>query len=296
MPSRPGPEALSRGKIAAGAAAALATIALLVGVATARQAMPRCGAALEAMGPRCCASGQSVVEGRCVGEPRTCPIGFERAPGGCAILPERARIPGGVSTWQPPDTTLGTVGERAEVAGFWLDRAEVTWARWDRCVAERRCAKLDGRGRDDAGQAAFGVTRDQARAFCDWAKGRLPKDAEWLRAAIGDVELRYPWGDPDALCTRASFGLVDGPCAFGATSPDTAGARPFGATPTRVFDLAGNVAEWVDDDGPSGAGVVRGGSFVDRDATALRARWRKVVPPTSSERWIGLRCAYDHAR
>ncbi|MFI5297085.1 MAG: formylglycine-generating enzyme family protein [Polyangiales bacterium] len=295
MGSRPPRDVADRRSVALRLLGATIVAVTLTAFAAKPRAMPRCGAGLAPIGPRCCASGQFVTEGRCVGEPSACPSGFERMPGGCGILPERARIEGGVSSWQPPDTTLGTGGERVEVPSFWLDRAEVTWARWDRCVAEQRCDSLPTRGRDDAGQAVFGVAREQARTFCRWAKGRLPKDGEWLRAAIGDVELRYPWGDPDALCTRASFGLVDGPCAFGATGPDTAGARPFGATPTGVLDLAGNVAEWVDDDGPGGEGIVRGGSFVDRDATSLRARWRKVVPTSSTERWVGLRCAYDRA-
>jgi len=137
------------------------------------------------------------------------------------------------------------------------------------------------------------MTLDEGRAFCRWAGGRLPRDAEWLRAALGDVEKRYPWGDPDALCLRAAYGLSDGPCARGAKGPDTAGARPWGATPLGVLDLAGNVAEWVDDDAPEAMGVVRGGSFLESDASALRARWRRVIDRGTRAAWIGVRCVYD---
>jgi formylglycine-generating enzyme required for sulfatase activity len=111
--------------------------------------------------------------------------------------------------------------------------------------------------------------------------------------ALGDVEKRYPWGDPDAFCLRASYGLVQGPCGEGATGPDTAGARPWGATPMGVLDVAGNVAEWVDDGAPPGSGAVRGGSFAESDASSLRARWRRVIAADARLPWVGLRCAYD---
>jgi sulfatase modifying factor 1 len=291
-----------RGLVAVGVAAAAAWVVVF---ARATPAMPKCGAGLVEQGPRCCADGQGLRAGHCDGPARTCPTGFERARGargGCAALAERVRIEQGTSSWQPPDTTLGTAGERAETPTFWLDGVEVHWARYDRCASVHACAPLPAHPADelgqDLGQAVHSVNRDEARAFCRWAGGHLPRDSEWLRAAIGDVEKRYPWGDPDALCTRATFGLVEGPCAVGAIGPDTAGARPFGATPLGAQDLAGNVAEWIDDDAlgaAAGMGAVRGGSYLERDATALRARWRKVIAASARAPWIGFRCAYDRS-
>ncbi len=265
-----------------------AGLALLVLLATTHRDVPRCPAGLIPLGARCCGEGQQLDRGLCIGAPTRCSDGLALRPDGCVAARKRVTIGAGESSWTPPDTTLATAGEVARTSAFAIDMYEVTWAAWSECVLSGACvAKPMG----DPGQAVSNVTRDEARAFCKFAGGRLPKDAEWLRAAIGEVEKRYPWGDPDALCLRAAFAL-DGRCARGALGPDTAGARPWGATPAGVQDLAGNVAEWVDDGAPAGSAAVRGGSFREPDATSLRPRWRRVLPDTDHRDWIGFRCVY----
>ncbi|MBI2391376.1 MAG: SUMF1/EgtB/PvdO family nonheme iron enzyme [Deltaproteobacteria bacterium] len=270
-----------------------ACTALIVVLASTHRVVPRCPAGMEPLGARCCGLGQRLEAGLCVGAPRACGEGLERRTGsteGCVAPRRRVPVGAGQSSWRPPDDTAGA-GEIARTGAFAIDAYEVTWDAWARCVAAQRCPSLPA---GDPGQAVSGVTRDEARLFCRFVGGRLPTDAEWLRAAIGDVERRYPWGDPDALCLRAAFAL-DGRCARGATGPDTAGARPWGKTPSGVHDLAGNVAEWVDDGAPAGDVAVRGGSFREHDAMALRPRWRRVVIDGSRHDWIGLRCVYDEA-
>lgn len=263
-----------------------------VGVSTA-PSPPRCPPGLVALGSRCCGEGQRLRAGACDGTPTRCAEGLERRDEACVAREARVRLPRGTSGWHPPDTQVGSVGENAQTDSFAIDRVEVTWARYRRCVDAGKCVAVRPIAGGDPGQAAHGVTLDEARAFCAAEGGHVPRDAEWLRVALGDVEKRYPWGDPDAFCLRATYGLVSGPCAEGAKGPDTVGARPWGATPLGVLDVAGNVAEWVDDGGPPGMGVVRGGSFVEDDANALRARWRRVVDVHAREAWIGFRCAYD---
>lgn len=262
-----------------------AGIALLVLLATTHRDAPRCPAGLIPLGARCCGQGQGLERGQCVGVPTACSEGLLRTERGCVAPRRRVTIGAGESAWRPPDTTLATEGEIARTGSFSIDVYEVNYAAWSECTT---CAKLT---MGDPGQAVSNVTRDEARAFCKWAGGRLPRDAEWLRAAIGEVEKRYPWGDPDALCLRAAFAL-DGRCARGALGPDTAGARPWGATPNGVQDLAGNVAEWVDDGAPIGQAAVRGGSFRENDATSLRPRWRRVLSDVERRDWIGFRCVY----
>ena len=275
------------------AALALTTVLALVPVlAASGRGVPRCPAGALPLGARCCGRGQTLADGACVGAPTACAEGLDRRPDGCVAREGRIAVGRGASSWRPPDDQVGSAGETARTGAFAIDRVEVTWERWRRCVGAGACPALGAAG-GDAGQAAHGVTLAESRAFCRWAGGRVPTDAEWLRVALGDVETRYPWGDPDALCLRAAYGLVDGPCAAGARGPDTAGGRPWGATPLGVLDLAGNVAEWVDDDAPPGFGVVRGGSYVEQDASALRARWRRVIAVEARLPWVGLRCAYD---
>jgi formylglycine-generating enzyme required for sulfatase activity len=141
----------------------------------------------------------------------------------------------------------------------------------------------------------FGVTLERARALCKERGGRLPTEDEWIVAAAGDGDMprRYPWGNTGAVCTRAAFGLKDGPCARGADGPDTAGAHPDGATPDGIHDLAGNVAEWVETG--TGEAVVRGGAWDTMLATELRTWVRRTVPPDTKDPTIGFRCAYDVA-
>lgn len=140
-----------------------------------------------------------------------------------------------------------------------------------------------------------GVTLDAARSACKARGGRLPTEDEWIVAAAGsgDKPRRYPWGNTGAVCSRAAFGLKDGPCARGGVGPDTAGSHPDGATPDGIHDLAGNVAEWVET-GTSEA-VVRGGAWDTMLATELRTWVRRTVAPDAIDPTIGFRCAYDAA-
>ena len=261
---------------------------LLLLLGTTHRDVPRCPDGMTALGARCCGEGQRLENGLCTGAPTRCAEGLELRGDGCVARRARVTIGAGESSWRPPDTTLATAGETAKTAAFALDVYEVTFDAWSSCVRANACAALPS---GDPGQAAHSMTRDEARAFCRFAGGHLPTDAEWLRAAIGDVEKRYPWGDPDALCLRAAYAL-EGLCAIGAIGPDTAGARPWGRTPSGAQDLAGNVAEWIDDGTAPGTASVRGGSFRELDATSLRPRWRRVLPDGSRHDWVGLRCAY----
>jgi formylglycine-generating enzyme len=271
----------------------VATVSLVVLVSASVRAVPRCPRGLVALGPRCCGEGQTLRNGACVGAPTRCSDGLSVTPGGCVAPVSSVVVGRGASSWRPPDDMVGSPGEHVVAEAFGIDRIEVTWSRYASCVAAGRCAEIAPASGGDAGQAISGVTLAEARAFCAYAGGRLPRDAEWLRVALGEVEKRYPWGDPDAFCTRASYGLVDGPCGDGAQGPDTAGARPFGATPIGVLDVAGNVAELVDDGAPPGMAAVRGGSFAESESSSLRARWRRLVPLDARLPSVGFRCAYD---
>lgn len=150
-------------------------------------------------------------------------------------------------------------------------------------------------GERDRDRPAFGVPIERAREICKEQGGRLPTEDEWIVAAAGDGDKprRYPWGNTGSVCSRAAFGLKDGPCARGADGPDTGGAHPDGATPDGIHDLAGNVAEWVETG--TAESVVRGGAWDTMLATELRTWVRRTVPPDTKDATIGFRCAYDVA-
>lgn len=162
-------------------------------------------------------------------------------------------------------------------------------------VVETKPFRIDAFEFTEGDRPMFGVPLERARALCKERGGRLPTEDEWIVAAAGDGDKprRYPWGNTGAVCSRAAFGLKDGPCAKGADGPDTAGAHPDGATPDGIHDLAGNVAEWVETG--TAEGVVRGGAWDAMLATELRTWVRRTAPPDAKDATIGFRCAYDAA-
>jgi formylglycine-generating enzyme len=239
-----------------------------------------------------CGGGFARAGARCLVPPGApCPDPLVTTPEGCgapeelhAKVPE-TRVVVGPSDWEAE----GRVAPRTvHVHPFRLDRLEVTASR-AHCP---RCPLAD-RERYDAGdpaRAASEITRAEARAFCASRGGRLPTEDEWIAAAAGEGPRRYPWGDTGAVCRRAAWGLLRGPCGKGATGPDTVGAHPEGATPLGIHDLAGNVAEWVES--ADGRGIVRGGAWDTDLATELRTWVRREVDPEARDPTIGFRCAY----
>lgn len=85
--------------------------------------------------------------------------------------------------------------------------------------------------------------------------------------------------------------MKDGPCGLGVSLPELTGGHPDGVSPEGIYDLAGNVAEWVSSTGAEG--FVRGGSFGASLATDLRTWQTRRLPPQSRAPDVGVRCAYD---
>ncbi len=233
------------------------------------------------------------MDGRCVGRPLQCAKGLDVHDSGCVAPNRIVAISGGVlrigtGDWEAQgQITPKTV----DVPSFAIDAYEVHEARYAACMAASACTPVVLSG--EPGRAVANVTLDEAARFCAWAGGSIPTTDQLAYAAAGSSGRRYAWGETGAVCRRGAWGLVNGPCGEGATGPEVTGSHPDGASPEGVFDLAGNVAEWT---APNEKGLalvdVRGGSYVDAAASALRSWHRREVDRNIRAADIGFRCVY----
>jgi len=223
---------------------------------------------------------------------------------------DRIVIPGGVFT---QGSTHGDEDERpvrkVVVKTFAIDRTEVTSGDYALCVADGRCkasptaspaptspsaAPASNSAAADPKLPVTGVDWNDAQAYCRFAGGRLPTEAEWEKAARGTDGREYPWGG-DADCARGNWGNFEGegPCAGkNPGRPVAVGKYPSGASPYGVLDLGGNVWEWVADkyDDEPGRRVVRGGSCCSY-FVGPRAANRNAWAPEHRDADLGFRCA-----
>ena len=217
------------------------------------------------------------------------------------------------------DFTMGSTGSSHGVYldAFYMDIYEVTNAHYEGCVTAGVCEpphyiKSDFRS-SYYGNSQFDnfpvvyVNWTMVQTYCGtWRGARLPTEAEWEKAARGTDGRIYPWGE-GISCDKANY---DGDPDFdlycvGETS--AVGSYESGQSPYGLYDMAGNVFEWVsslnksypynatdgrEDLTRGGSRVIRGGSW-NEDSNDLQVFYRSWIGPDLSESELGFRCAKD---
>lgn len=192
---------------------------------------------------------------------------------------------------------------------FFMDLHEVTTAQYAAFLAvTNRLAPWQWNEVDlsqHSDRPVIGVDWSDADAYCRWKGKRLPTEAEWEKSARGTDGRLYPWGNwvPSkdlanfALGARFSYSQVLMPVQ----------SYEHGQSPYGLYQMAGNVWEWVQDwyaanyyevspeQNPQGPEqgqfkVLRGGSWSDLPKYLLTYGRFKLSPETRNS-YTGFRCA-----
>jgi formylglycine-generating enzyme required for sulfatase activity len=207
------------------------------------------------------------------------------------------------------------------LGNYLIDQTEVSNAQYWLCVDAGVCEKPIDCNKGDptysdpakATHPVVCVNWEDARNYCQWVGGRLPTEGEWEYAFRGKNRSVYPWGDEfdgnrlnycDQECEQnhADNAFTDG---YAKTAPT--GSFPGGGSWSGVFDMSGNVFEWVSDwfgeytaetisnpTGPiqGGEKIIRGCSWFSHPSYC-RGASRHAVDPDTRLDYLGFRCAND---
>jgi formylglycine-generating enzyme required for sulfatase activity len=223
--------------------------------------------------------------------------------------PPVKRAPSGELPVSGGEVALGGEGtdmplRRELVSPFLIAETEVTNEQYREFVrATKRQAPEHWKGGDfPAGTADEPVTNvswHDAVDYCTWLSGqigatvRLPTEAEWERAARGDENFKYPWGNEwneRAAASKETNGRIRPVKSY------EENRSPFGA-----YDMVGNVWEWVSDEARDAQGrlilseysrlpqrVIKGGAAME-ERVFLTATYRTQIPEKFGSVKLGFR-------
>lgn len=226
---------------------------------------------------------------------------------GRAIEPEMVAIPAGSFTMGSPDNEPQRSSDespqrQAQIAAFEIGKYEVTFSEWDACVADGGCQHWPedegwGRGNRPVINVSFDDITNEYIPWLNRKTGkqyRLPSEAEWEYAARAGTTTRFNTGD----CITTAQANFDGSepaegCPKGEYRGQTLPVGSFHSNTFGLYDMHGNVLEWVQDcsnegyhsapstgaartDGDCDSRVFRGGSWSNHGGL-VRVAFRNYI-------------------
>lgn len=260
----------------------------------------------------------------------------------CKGCPEMTVVPAGSFVMGSPEDEPHRMPDEGQhrvtfAQPFAVSKYDVTWDQWMDCVRDGGCPgneietalrlNIDGTPNTDyrdmgrGTRPVVGVSWYDAQGFVGWLNAkagtdayRMLSEAEWEYAARAGSTTIYPWGD-DADHDRANYGFDEGDALGGKAEgrdiwvDDTAPVGSFPPNAWGLYDMPGNIYEWVEDcyqadpsllptdgapvhDGDCNARVMRSVSFVSHPENMRVANRVGLYPPNRRGRnYLGFRVA-----
>ena len=185
--------------------------------------------------------------------------------------------------------------QNIQLNNFWIDQYQTTNADYQEYLLANSSAPSPMVWPAAPGEEKHpvrGVIWDQANAYCQWKNKRLPSEAEWEVAGRGPGQPPplYPWGS-DPTAGGKTINLPN-------QNTYEVGSQSFNKSPFDVFDMLGNIWEWVgepygDTNLTAGHRILHGTAYGDIRDLAFRY---VIAPDNSDIQNAGFRCAADQVR
>jgi hypothetical protein len=188
----------------------------------------------------------------------------------------------------------GTLRTTAHVDSFRIGQTPVTVGYYKRCVDAGVCGPRPSIGEEPPDAVQLLTSVDDARHYCEWVGGDLPRVAEWVYAARGPAVHRFPWGDVVGTCNESGrVSLVgetsDACCGAPCANALVTNAHPGGRSPAGVADVLAFPRELIARGVDGAASMCRADACV---VTGFIPGAMDVVTPVSAATDFSFRCAW----